>query len=402
MKGAEKEQITIVYAANDRYIPYMGVSISSLIQHASGENFYRIYILSEEVSQHHRKRILEMAKGNIEIEFVDITERMKDRNIPTVNHLSKETTYRLLIDKIFRGYSKILYIDSDTIINKDVAELYAEDMDGYILGCSRASLCYGLASYIKEKLKLPLKNYFNAGILLINVPMFHEYQIGKKCFGLLQSGKKYMTVDQDVLNITCQNQVKFIDGRWNVEWEFITGKGKEIVIDETREGKTDYLKDPYIIHYTSPFKPWVHPENELSEYFWASARKTLFYEEILFSNINVKSVQQDSFQRFVFPWKLVRPDSRIIMYGAGVVGRAFYNQIKMSQYCCIKAICDRDYQNIIGFGIPVIAKEEICGYEFDVVVIAIEKEETAAQVRQDLENAGIPSDKIVWDIYKRK
>lgn len=405
MKEEEKNQIIIVYAASDRYTPYMGVSMSSLIQHTSEKNFYKIYVLSEDVTEHHRERILNMAKENVDIEFVDVTERMKGRNILTIKHISKESAYRLLIDEIFNEYSKVIYIDSDTVINRDVAELYALDIEGYILGCSRASLSCSLASYIKEQLKLPLKDYFNAGILLINIPMFHKYQIGKKCFELLENSNKYVLMDQDALNLTCYGHVSFFDGRWNVEWENIirlSKKGEQIYIDEVRKDILTYSETPYIVHYTSHKKPWMHPEFKLAEYFWENARRTEFYEEILFANKNTKPEKQNPFQRFLFPWNLVKPGSRVILHGAGVVGRAFYEQIKLCQYCCIKAICDKNYQNITGFDAPVIAIEDISGFVYDVIVIAIEKEEIAMEVQRELESSGISSDKIVWTIYKRR
>ena len=42
----ENEMVIIAYAANDNYLPYMGVSISSLIRHVSPDRMYKIYIFS--------------------------------------------------------------------------------------------------------------------------------------------------------------------------------------------------------------------------------------------------------------------------------------------------------------------------------------------------------------------
>ena len=64
--------------------------------------------------------------------------------------------------------------------------------------------------------------------------------------------------------------------------------------------KKDFLearKNPYIIHYCSPRKPWNMPSVEYSQIFWHYARKTPFYEEIVFEN----TMQNISFDQFIIP-----------------------------------------------------------------------------------------------------
>lgn len=43
--------------------------------------------------------------------------------------------------------------------------------------------------------------------------------------------------------------------------------------------------DCKILHFSSQIKPWRQPELELSNEFWRYARKTDFYEEILYANM---------------------------------------------------------------------------------------------------------------------
>lgn len=408
MTKTNSEEIIIVYATNDMYAPYMGVSIYSLIQNTSREYFYKIYILQESLEEYHKERILKLARENVIIEFFDVYEHMKDMEIPKVNHLTKETTYRLLSDKLFFDYKKVLYIDCDTIINRDIAELYNSDIENYIVGAARGNIHVGFVEYIQEDLKVSVKKYFNAGILLINIPMFHKYDIGSKCFRLLQQ-RIYRTMDQDVLNITCQGLIKFIDEKWNVEWGHITGRGNEdwetyFADQETEERFYKKNKEPYIIHYTTPIKPWAYPHLPMAEYFWRYAEKTDFYWEILFANITacVPKTPQSPFVRFIFPWEAIKPSGQVLLYGAGVVGRTFLEQIKQCRYCNVVAICDRNYSAITDLDVPVISIEQIGEYEYDAIIVAIEKEEVAEIIIQDLQSNGIPKEKIFWRDYIRK
>jgi len=205
----KREQVTIVYATNDSYAPYMGVSIYSLIEHTSEDYMYRICILHENIAENYKTKIMRMSKENVEIEFIDVSKLMNGKRILQINRLSKEATYRLLVDQIF-DYEKVLYIDCDTIVLNDVAKLYNIDVSGYVLGATLDYMINSMAKYVVENLGLPVKGYFNSGVLVINIPMFRNKSIGDKCFKLLQSGKEYMTLDQDVLNITCKENVKFL------------------------------------------------------------------------------------------------------------------------------------------------------------------------------------------------
>jgi len=404
MSDKNNNQIVIVYATNDSYAPYMGVSMYSLIKNTTDRYFYKICVLQEDLTESHKRRIEKLAKDNVVIEFVDVSEKMRGKIIPQIGHLSKETTYRLLSDEIFAEYEKILYIDCDTIIMRDVAELYNEDLTDCIVGASLGNLHTNMIKYITERLHLSTDGYFNAGVLLINIPMFKQCNIGKKCFELLQSDENYWTMDQDVLNITCQGKVKYFDGRWNVEWAYLLNKEFDFVQDEERTKKLDYVNKPYIVHYTSAYKPWAYPGYQLAELFWKNARDTEFYEEILFNNIKIKEPQKqtDSFRRFIFPWEAIKPKDAIVIYGAGVVGKIFIEQIEMSQYCSIIAVCDKKYDEIKNMSVPVVSIEEVADYNCDKIIIAIERKDIAMEIMNELEGKGIEREKIFWHDYRRK
>lgn len=397
--------IPIVFAANDKYAPYLGVTVHSLIKRASSEYFYRIYVLTDGISESHRARIMALAKDNFSIDFIDVSKLMEQWAIPTVKHLSKETAYRLLVDKLFSSYKKILYLDCDIIILNDISILYNINIGNYIFGASLAFLVKGFADYVEEQLKVPLDGYFNAGVLLINIEKFSSQKIGKKGLDMLaKHSMTYISQDQDVLNLLCRDNVKYIDGRWNVEWQYLTGQG-DLVITSSRVNQKDLFKNPYIVHYTSHIKPWNHPEIQKSEYFWQEAKETVFYEEIIFKNampasLSAKVSVYDPFEKYSFPWYKVTPRSRIIIYGGGAVGRAYCAQVEKTQYCCILFVCDRAPADIKDLNFPVISPDNLLGInvnQFDLLLIALENEKTAMQVKEYLLEMGVPENKIVWE-----
>ncbi|TKZ35798.1 hypothetical protein EZH24_03380 [Brachyspira catarrhinii] len=44
------------------------------------------------------------------------------------------------------------------------------------------------------------------------------------------------------------------------------------------------MRNPKIIHYCDIYKPWKSPELELANIWWQYARKTSFYEDIIYNN----------------------------------------------------------------------------------------------------------------------
>lgn len=386
-----KKIIPIVMAANDQYAPYLGVAIASLVEHASKDSVYKIHILETKISDSHQKRIKRLEKQNVFIEFFDVSHWINDYDIPTVNHLTPETTYRLLIDKVFPEYSKLIYIDCDIVVCKDLANLYDIELEDYILGAVRGRLFPASAKYILEKLNLPLESYFNAGVLLVNLRKFAQEKIGDRGLKMLEK-KRYATQDQDVLNLLCVNQVKFLDGRWNVEWEHLTGFSGSPVIDKSRQGTLELLDDPYIVHYTSGIKPWMRPDIELAEIFWQAARKTIFYEEIIFQNIEKRNL----YPVYVFPWSIVEANSKIVLYGYGNVGRALYEQVVKNKSLELVAVCDKRAKQIFGLATPTIVPAELSEYDFDIIIIAVKLEEVANNIKRELLKLGIQESKIRW------
>jgi len=100
---------------------------------------------------------------------------------------------------------------------------------------------------------------------------------------------------------------------------------------------------------------------------------------------------------YMFPWHLFPEHSRVVIYGAGEVGKCFYEQAVRFDYVEIVGIVDRNADGINTMGIPVQTVENIKKIAYDYVLISIINEKVAWQIRDDLLNMDILEDKILWD-----
>lgn len=398
----KKQVIPIVLSADDNYVPMLGTAIYSILTNASKEYFYKFYILYTDISKDHREKLKETKTEESEIILIDISDWLK--GIPHENsiHLSIETVYRLFIPEILPQYEKIIYLDCDLVVNGDISEFYQNDIGSDILGAMHDCLDEKTLKYWNGHLKLSEDEAFNAGVLLINTKRFQEEQVREKCLHLLQEDwkreeKNYLYMDQDVLNIVCCHKVRFLPMNWNLQWIYRTGNGmklRDIYSEEYHEAE----KDIKLLHFSSRRKPWDYPEYYGAEYFWKYARHTVFYEEIM-KKMAAAGEQQlrQLFERYVFPYHKVKAKSKIILYGAGQVGKVFKEQMDKVRYCTVVLWVDRGFEELRKKDLKVSAPEQIEKTDHDYLVIAIENETVAQSVREELIKRGISEKKIAWE-----
>lgn len=272
MKGVKKmtnrKIIPIFYAADENYLPYLSVSLDSLKDNANKEYLYEIYVLHADMSEKAVAKLKKYEDENFHVTSVDVSKKMEDvkNSLQLRDYYTGATYYRIFIASMFPEYTKALYIDCDTIVLGDVSELYHTELGDCLIGAVADGAVAAVPEfrlYTKEVLGIDAKNYFNAGVILMNLLQFRKDNFYEKFCRLLKQYKFSVAQDQDYLNVICKDRVRYIDEEWN-----------KMPIG----GETD--KKPKLIHYNLTMKPW-HYENILyKEYFWEYARKNEFYGRI--------------------------------------------------------------------------------------------------------------------------
>jgi len=262
------KEIPIFFASDNNYAPYLVVALKSLLANASKDYFYKIHVLTSNMSDDNKLVLLRELTYNSSIEFINLskeTEAIKDK-FHLRDYYSIDTYYRFFIADLFPEYDKVIYLDSDIIVLGDISDLYFYNISNYLLGVVQEQVmahneCF--SDYVEKALGVKCKNYFNAGILLMNSKLFRLYNIQSKFFKLMGRFKFRVTQDEDYLNVICKDKVKYLDLGWN-----------KMPFEETGFDDVD-LK---IIHYTLGWKPWHYENVRYEEYFWQYASQTEYYD----------------------------------------------------------------------------------------------------------------------------
>ena len=265
-----EQELPIFFTVDDEYIPFLAVTLQSLVENSSSKNNYVIKVLYTHINDENKKKIKKFEKENINIEFVDLNyyiKKVKDK-LYTRDYYSNTTYFRLFLPDLYPQYNKVLYVDSDTVILRDIAELYNIDIGTNLV----AGVPDGAVQQVKifqdyvEKVVgvADYNNYFNAGILLMNLDEMRKFKFQEKFLYLLETVKFSVAQDQDYLNRLCKGRAKIIDSGWNV-------------MPINGEMEKEKIK---LIHYNLDSKPWHFDDVLYGEIFWKYAIKTEFYKEI--------------------------------------------------------------------------------------------------------------------------
>lgn len=103
-------------------------------------------------------------------------------------------------------------------------------------------------------------------------------------------------------------------------------------------------------------------------------------------------------QRYLFPFARVEKGSKIKLYGAGEVGKSFYQNIIQTGYAEFNGWYDKNAENIKEFlGEKIYEAYDIKVENDETVIIAVSNENVATDIRAELVSKGIPNDQIVWE-----
>ena len=264
-----KKTIPVFFAADKNYLPYLSVAITSLKAHSNPEFLYKIHVLYTGELGERANEISALAVENVSISFDDISNVIDRINafIHCRDYYTDAIYYRLFIPELFTQYEKAVYLDCDTVLLDDIANLYQIDLKDNLIGAVADQAVAGVGAfrdYTRNALGIPPEEYFNSGVIVMNLNKFREIRFYERFCRVLGSYHFIVAPDQDCLNLICKGKVYYYGGEWNRMP--IAGKDK---------------KKPALIHYNLTMKPWHYDDVLYQEYFWEYAKQTAFYDAIL-------------------------------------------------------------------------------------------------------------------------
>ena len=265
--------IPIFFSIDDSYAPFLSVALKSAIDNSKLENNYRAIIMFESLSQDNRERLGGLATDNFKIDFVEMNEGLETITDRLSNRIRSEyftlTIYfRLFIASMFPEYDKAIYIDSDIILEEDIAELFSIDIGDNFIGACRDASIDGIEpfqSYVEQVVGVDRNDYVNSGVLLMNLKKLRDADFDKHFLFLLNTYHfDSVAPDQDYLNAICKGSIYYLSPKWNA-------------MPNEQKPKIEGAK---LIHYNLFSKPWCYDGLQYGERFWHYAENSGYINEI--------------------------------------------------------------------------------------------------------------------------
>jgi lipopolysaccharide biosynthesis glycosyltransferase len=120
----------------------------------------------------------------------------------------------------------------------------------------------------------PTAPYFNAGVLLVDLAAWRAAEVTTKALACLEQHRRHvMFWDQYAMNVVMAGKWGPLDMRWNQGWHaFKYPNWQQSPFD--RETFDRLRNDPYIIHFTTRFKPWHGARHPLRKEFFKYVDRT--------------------------------------------------------------------------------------------------------------------------------
>ena len=289
------QPVPVVFAADNNYVSQLATTMFSAMTNASKDRYYDVVVLQRNIEWDRQERLRQFFTSrfpNMSLRFKNVDREVAGYNLTTSNaHISVETYYRFLIQELLSFYDKVLYLDSDIVINGDIAELYDTELGDNLLAAvhdidylGNLNMPDGIRmKYSKSTLHMkdPYA-YFQAGVLVLNTKAMRAHYTIRQWLGYA-SNPDLIYNDQDVLNMHCEGKVLYLPWEWNVVHNLEDRVGR-IFSCAPSDMYDAYLKSrekPKIIHYAGFIKPWTDPECDFASVYWRYARQTPFYERLV-------------------------------------------------------------------------------------------------------------------------
>lgn len=287
-----KERLCIAYAADDNYAQYLGKSMLSLFESNKAFTSIEVFVLDCGIEDVNKDRIISIAKDfGRDVTFLSMDEYVSSLELNMgARKISIASYARLFLSSVIpQRFNKVLYLDCDTIILRELKDMWSIDVKLYMIAGVRDTV----DKYFLKKIGLKQDDYYiNCGIVLINLELWRKENLQEKFMDFIKKHNGNVPHhDQGTINAICNKGKLIIAAKYNVTSNFYTFSSKTIKkiysmkdyysqkdLDEAR-------KNPVILHFTTGLvgRPWEencsHPMKE--EYLRVSSQSPWNKEALL-------------------------------------------------------------------------------------------------------------------------
>ena len=266
--------ISIALCPDNYYTTLAYISMLSILNNKAYYTYISFYII---VPKNFSKKNIYLLKSLYDqydlfnITFINMDDRYDKAFISA--HISTQTYYRCSIAELLPYLNKIIYLDVDVIVYKDLTKLYNLNFNGKII-----------LGQIGVANRSPKTGFYkiNNGVLLLNLKEMRKIKFEQKVLNILNKGYKFSFHDQTLINRYFYKYISIFPPEYHTR----PFKNYKEVIDYNQKSGNLYDKDfffftwkyPTIRHFLGYYKPIYNNINNIEmEDWWYFARISKYF-----------------------------------------------------------------------------------------------------------------------------
>jgi lipopolysaccharide biosynthesis glycosyltransferase len=296
----QSQLIRIAFGVDASYVPHVGATIASLVA-ASPKARLHFVMLHSGVAADDRRRV-GMCAPRAGFDWIDIDEPAL-LSLEKVAHFSAAASFRLALPRVVPPeVRRLLYLDSDMIVVRDIGELWRTEMGDHVAAAVCDPGVDAAAFAVRWGLPPERPGYFNSGVFLLDLAAIRNDGIFDAALAFLTANQKVLSFpDQDALNYALWQRWLKLDPIWNMQ--------RTMAIAGINAGpdRANIHRRPGIIHFTTEHKPWLPDAyTPYAWLYWRSLMRTPFREQVEATYGVDRAAQLRMFARYAKRWPFLK------------------------------------------------------------------------------------------------
>ena len=257
-------RISILMAVDERFTGPLGVTVTSIVENLGAGYALDVWILGLDLGPKIRQQLQHAWGERVQVRWAEAEPgrlaALQRARAGRADPAPLAAILRLLMGSCLpESLTRVLYLDADILVRGDVGPLWAQGLDGHIVGAVQDSYiqCRPDAAPFPAGGDRAERPYFNSGVMLVDLAAWRGAQVEQQCLEALAkfpAGTKWL--DQQVLNLCLAGRWKALPPIWNRQFSldlFPDWRCSPYSAAEFEQAR----RAPVVLHFCSSTKPWA-------------------------------------------------------------------------------------------------------------------------------------------------
>ena len=211
----KKTDVHIAYITDSNYLYPTQVAAYSAIKNKCPNSVYHFHILTDGVPKEKAEVAFKpLARADVDFEIVPQIKTVNMEFSDFLQHISSAAMLKFNIAEALPHVDRVIYMDSDTVVMKDLSELFNQELGDNIMGAVADIATMAQPGYLAT-IGYKEKDYYNAGMFLLDLNKMRQKNVGMQLNEYVKHNPNLVFIDQDAYNVVLRKKIKKLPYKYN-------------------------------------------------------------------------------------------------------------------------------------------------------------------------------------------